>query len=208
MDYLRDPAAIYEASFATVRREADLGRLPDDLHPVALRIAHACGMVDVIDDLAFSTDIVAATSRALRRGCTLFCDCRMVEAGIIMRNLPAGCATRVTLDEPGVHELATEVRTTRSAAAITFWRDDLGGSVVVIGNAPTALFRLLEGLDENWPKPAAILALPVGFVGATESKAALAADSRGVPFLTLRGRRGGSAMAAAAVNAIASVLRT
>ena len=200
-DYLRDPAAIYRQSFATVRREARLERLPPALHSLAVRLVHACGMPDVVDDLEWSEGVAEAAAAAIRGGRPVFCDCAMVAAGIT--RLPPGSATLVTLNESETAGLARREATTRSAAAVTLWRDRLAGSVVAIGNAPTALFRLLEGLDEGWPRPAAILAFPVGFVGAAESKAELARDPRGVPFIALLGRRGGSAMAAAAVMALA-----
>ena len=191
--YLIDPAAIYARSFAAVRAEAALDRFPADVAEVAVRIVHACGMVEVADRLAFSGDVARAGADALRAGAPVYCDCRMVAAGITRRLLP-GNDVRVTLDD------AAADGTTRSAAAVDLW--DTGGAVVAIGNAPTALFRLLERLDEGAAAPACILGFPVGFVGAAESKAELAEDPRGVPFLTLRGRRGGSAMASAAVNAL------
>ncbi len=206
MLYERDPAAIYRKSFSIVRDEADLDGLPADLRPIAIRLVHACGMIDIVRDLAFSPDVASAGRTALEGGGTVLCDCEMVAAGIIRSRLPSDNHVRVTLNDPEVPALAKELETTRSAAAVTLWRDHIEGSVVVIGNAPTALFQLLEKLDEGWPAPAAILAFPVGFVGAAESKAALATDPRSVPFLTLKGRRGGSAMAGAAVNAIAAGL--
>mgnify|MGYP002622603368 CR=1 FL=1 len=204
--YLRDPAAIYAESFATVRREARLDRFDPVMAQVATRLIHACGMVEVADRLAHSPGLGAAASAALQRGAPVLCDCEMVAAGIVRRNLPADNAVIVTLNDPRVPDLARNAATTRSAAAVELWRDRLGGAVVAIGNAPTALFHLLERLDEGWPKPAAILGFPVGFVGAAESKAELAADPRGCEFLALRGRRGGSAMASAAVNALAAGL--
>lgn len=205
-EYERDPAAIYRRSFAIVREEADLGRLPERLRPVAVRLIHACGMVDIVSDLAGSADVVDACSSALGKGAPILCDCEMVAAGIIRRALPARNEVVVTLNGAEVAGLAERLQTTRSAAAVTLWKDQLAGAVVVIGNAPTALFRLLEGLDQGWPRPAAILAFPVGFVGAAEAKAALDADPRGVHYLTLLGRRGGSAMASAALNAMAAGL--
>jgi len=206
LDYERDPAAIYRQSFATVRSEADLSRLPEVLHPVAIRLIHACGMIDVAEDLAFSEDVLDAGRAALAGGAPVICDCQMVAAGIIRQGLPAGNDVVVTLNDPRVPDLARDMKTTRSAAAVSLWQDRLEGAMIAIGNAPTALFHLLEQLDGGWPRPAAILAFPVGFVGAAEAKAELAADPRHVPFLTLQGRRGGSAMASAAVNAIASGL--
>ncbi|HLI11216.1 MAG TPA: precorrin-8X methylmutase [Alphaproteobacteria bacterium] len=204
IDYLRDPAEIYRRSFAAIRAEADLAGLPAALEPLAVRLIHACGMTDIAADLAYSPDIVTAARAALAGGAPILCDSRMVMDGIIRRGLAAQAEILCLLDAPGLRARAAAAGTTRLAAAIELWRPRLAGAVVVIGNAPTALFRLLELLDEGAAPPAAILAFPVGFVGAAESKAALAADSRGVPFVTLHGRRGGSALAAAAVNAIAA----
>lgn len=200
--YERDPAVIYRQSFATVEAEADLSHLPDDLRPVAVRLIHACGMVEIASDLACSTDLVESARAALAGGASVLCDCEMVRSGIIRRILPAENPVITTIGASEVPELAQSIGNTRSAAAVELWRDRIEGAVVAIGNAPTALFHLLELLDQGWPKPAAILGFPVGFVGAAESKAELAANSRGVPFLTLTGRRGGSAMASAAVNAL------
>ncbi|WP_235912967.1 precorrin-8X methylmutase [Oceanomicrobium pacificus] len=206
MHYERDPAAIYRASFATVRAEARLDRFTPDLAAVAVRLIHACGMVDVADRLAFSPDVAARGHAALAAGAPVLCDCEMVGAGIIRRYLPAENDIIVTLNDARVPRMARDMGTTRSAAAVDLWRDRIEGAVVAVGNAPTALFHLLERLDAGWPKPAAILGFPVGFVGAAESKAALAADPRGCAYLALRGRRGGSAMASAAVNALAAGL--
>lgn len=206
MRYEKDPAAIYAESFATVRAEAQLDHLPDDLHDVAIRLVHSCGMTDVPNRLAWSNDVVTSARTALTNGATVLCDCEMVAAGVIRRFLPAGVDVAVTLNDETTPSLAKTIGNTRSAAAVELWRDRIEGSVVVIGNAPTALFHLLELLDQGWPKPAAILGFPVGFVGAAESKAELAAHPRGVPFLALRGRRGGSAMASAALNALAGGL--
>ncbi|WP_172300198.1 precorrin-8X methylmutase [Pseudoruegeria sp. HB172150] len=203
--YLKDPAAIYAESFATVRRETRLDRFPPDLAEVAIRVVHACGMPEVADRLAFSTGVAASARAALAAGAPVLCDCQMVASGIIAGRL-AGNEIVVTLNDDLVPGLAKELETTRSAAAVELWHDRIDGAVVAIGNAPTALFHLLEKLDRGWPKPAAILAFPVGFVGAAESKAELASDPRGTEFLTLRGRRGGSAMASAAVNALAAGL--
>jgi precorrin-8X/cobalt-precorrin-8 methylmutase len=199
--YERDPAAIYAASFATVRAEAALERFPRDVAELAVRVIHACGMVEVADRLAFAGDVAARAAGALRGGAPVWCDCEMVASGITRRLLPEGVEVRATLNDPRVPDMAAEMGTPRSAAAVDLW--DTGGAVIAIGNAPTALFRLLERLDEGAAPPAAILAFPVGFVGAAESKAELAERPRGAPFLTLRGRRGGSAMASAAVNAAA-----
>ncbi|MEA3104873.1 precorrin-8X methylmutase [Caballeronia mineralivorans] len=204
LDYIRDGQAIYRASFATIRAEANLAAIPVDLEKLAVRVIHACGMTDVIDDLVFSPGAGTAGRAALSRGAPILCDARMVAEGITRARLPANNRVICTLNDPSVPERARALGNTRSAAALELWRPDLEGSVVVIGNAPTALFHLLDMLDAGAPKPALILGFPVGFIGAAESKALLAADSRGVPFVALRGRRGGSAMAAAAVNALAT----
>jgi precorrin-8X/cobalt-precorrin-8 methylmutase len=204
--YLKDPAAIYAASFATVREEARLARFDPGMAALATRVIHACGMIEVADRLAFSADAFEAGQAALASGAPVLCDCQMVAAGVIPRSLPAGNEVIVTLNDARVVGLASELGTTRSAAAVDLWRDRIEGAVVAIGNAPTALFHLLERLDEGWPKPAVILGFPVGFVGAAESKAELAANARGCAFVALKGRRGGSAMASAAVNALAAGL--
>ncbi len=203
LEYERDPDAIYRQSFATVAAESDLSHLDTDLHPVATRLIHACGMVDIAPHIACSRHAVAAGLAALRAGAPILCDARMVEMGIIRRLLPAASPVLTTLNDPAVPERARTIGNTRSAAAVELWQPHIDGAVVVIGNAPTALFHLLELLDLGWPRPALILGFPVGFVGAAESKAELAADPRGVPFITLHGRQGGSAIAAAAVNALA-----
>ena len=202
LPYNRDADAIYRESFAIIRAEADLDRIPPDLEALAVRVAHACGMPDVIDDLLFSPDAGSAGRDALAAGAAILCDGRMSAEGITRRRLPADNAVVCTLDDPRVPALARALGNTRTAAAMELWREQLAGAVVVVGNAPTALFRLLEMLDDRAARPALILGFPVGFVGAAESKEALAVDSRGVPYVTLRGRRGGSAMAAAAVNAL------
>ena len=202
IDYLRDPEEIYRRSFAAIRAACDLARLPADLVPVALRLVHACGMPDIVDDLVASPAAVAAGRAALDAGAAVICDSPMVAQGIQRDRLPRGNAVICTLDEAETKTRAAAEGTTRSAAAVAGWRPVLGGAVVAIGNAPTALFRLLEELDRGAPKPALILGFPVGFIGAAESKSALAADPRGVAFISLRGRRGGSALAAAAVNAL------
>jgi precorrin-8X/cobalt-precorrin-8 methylmutase len=204
LDYVRDGQAIYRESFATIRAEADLSRIPPDLEKLAVRVIHACGMVDIVDALRFSAGAGTAGRTALANGAPILCDARMVAEGITRARLPAANRVLCTLGEPAVPELARGLGNTRSAAALELWRPHLAGSVVVIGNAPTALFYLLEMLDAGAPRPALILGFPVGFVGAAESKAMLAADSRGVPYVIVEGRRGGSAMAAAAVNALAS----
>lgn len=204
IDYIRDGQEIYRQSFATIRAEADLAAIPADLEKLAVRLIHACGMVDVVQDLRFSAGAGAAGRAALAKGAPILCDARMVAEGITRARLPANNPVICTLNEADVPQLARDLGNTRSAAALEHWREHLGGSVVVIGNAPTALFYLLEMLDAGAPRPALILGMPVGFIGAAESKDMLAADSRGVPYVIVRGRRGGSAMAAAAVNALAT----
>ncbi|HEU5470559.1 MAG TPA: precorrin-8X methylmutase [Actinophytocola sp.] len=204
IDYVRDGAEIYRRSFATIRAEADLARLPPDLAGVAVRMIHSCGMVDLVDDLAFSVDVVAKARAALRGGAPVLCDAAMVAAGVTRRRLPAGNEIVCTLTDPRVPALAETLGTTRSAAALELCADRLGGAVVAIGNAPTALFRLLEMVDAGAARPAAVLGLPVGFVGAAESKVELSRHPAGIPYLVVHGRRGGSAMAVAAINAIAS----
>ncbi|WP_434683474.1 precorrin-8X methylmutase [Pseudanabaena minima] len=203
LDYIRDGNAIYQKSFATIRAEANLSILPQDLEVVAVRLIHACGMTDIVSDLAYSEDVVKIGRAALKNGSKILCDAQMVANGVTRKRLPANNPVICTLNEPEVPEIAQQIGNTRSAAAIELWRSHMEGSIIAIGNAPTALFRLLELLDQGLPKPAVILGFPVGFVGAIESKAALAENSRGVPFLTIHGRRGGSAMAAAALNALA-----
>jgi precorrin-8X/cobalt-precorrin-8 methylmutase len=201
LDYVRDGAAIYAKSFATIRSEADLSSIPADLEKVAVRLIHACGMVDIVADLAASPAAATIGRRALQQGAKIFCDSQMVADGVTRLRLPANNSVICTLRAAQVPDLAQKIGNTRSAAALDLWLPELAGSIVAIGNAPTALFRLLELLDEGAPPPALIVGMPVGFVGAIESKVALA--SRGFPFLTVHGRRGGSAMAAAAVNALA-----
>jgi precorrin isomerase len=203
LHYIRDGAEIYRQSFAMIRSEANLDRLPADFNSVAVRLIHASGMIDIINDLDYSIDAVRVGRQALAAGAPILCDAQMVANGVTRKRLPVHNQVICTLPDPQVPELAAQLENTRSAAALELWRPHLAGAVIAIGNAPTALFRLLEMLDEGAPKPALILGFPVGFVGALESKAALAADSRGIPFLTIHGRRGGSAMAAAAVNALA-----
>ncbi|MGA0531443.1 precorrin-8X methylmutase [Hansschlegelia sp. KR7-227] len=203
MDYIRDGAEIYRRSFATIRAEAALDGLPEDVAGVVIRMIHACGMTDLAPDIAYSGDVVSAGRAALRDGAPILCDAKMVASGVTRARLPARNDVVCLLDDPRTPALAAELGTTRSAAAVELWRDRLDGAVVAVGNAPTTLFHLLERLDEGWPKPAVILGLPVGFIGAAESKAELARDPRGAAYLTLRGRRGGSAMAVAAINAIA-----
>jgi precorrin-8X/cobalt-precorrin-8 methylmutase len=203
VDYERDGALIYRRSFAIIRAEADLSAIPADLEPAVVRMIHACGMTDLPADVAWSRGAGASARAALAAGAPILCDSVMVAAGITRSRLGAGNPVVCTLKDTRVPDLAARLRTTRSAAAVDLWRDQLGGSVVAIGNAPTALFRLLELLEAGAPRPAVIIGIPVGFVGAAESKLALATRSGGVPYLTVHGRRGGSAMTAAAVNALA-----
>ncbi len=198
IDYLRDPAAIYRRSFEIIRAEADFSALPADAEPVATRIIHACGMPDIVSDLRISPDFVAAAQAALANGKPVFVDAEMVRHGIIDKQLNVIC----TLNDPQARDIGLATGNTRSAAAVELWRDRLAGSIAVIGNAPTALFALLEMIDQGAPKPAAIVGFPVGFVGAAESKDELHANPRGIPYATLLGRRGGSAMAASVVNAL------
>jgi precorrin-8X/cobalt-precorrin-8 methylmutase len=203
IDYVRDGAAIYRASFATIRAEADLDGFDDVLSRAVVRMIHACGMVDLAGDVEASPGFGAAATAALQAGAPVLCDTTMVAAGVTRSRLPAGNDVVCTLGDPRVPAVARELGTTRTAAAMELWRNRLEGSVVAVGNAPTALFRLLEMLAEGAPQPAAVVGVPVGFVGAVESKEALA-DSGAAEYLIVRGRRGGSAIAAAAVNALAS----
>jgi len=198
IDYLRDPAAIYRRSFEIIRTEADFSALPPDAEPVATRIIHACGMTEIISDLRISADFVTAAQAALAAGRPVLVDAEMVRHGIIDKQLDVIC----TLNDPKAREIGLAAGNTRSAAAVELWRDHLAGAIAVIGNAPTALFALLEMIDAGGPKPAAIVGFPVGFVGAAESKDELHANPRGIPYATLLGRRGGSAMAASVVNAL------
>ncbi len=203
LDYIRDGAEIYRRSFSIIRAEADLERFTPEEERVAVRIIHACGMVEVAADIAFAPGAVLAGIRALAAGSPILCDAKMVSNGVTRSRLPADNQVVCTLDDPRTADLAKQLGNTRTAAAMELWRDRLGGAVVAIGNAPTALFRLLEMLDEGAPMPACVIGMPVGFVGAAESKEALIADGR-VPYLAVRGRKGGSAMTAAAINALAS----
>jgi precorrin-8X/cobalt-precorrin-8 methylmutase len=202
-EYLRDGAAIYHQSFAIIRAETDLSRFSEDEADVVVRMVHACGSTEAARSIEFGGALVVAARAALAHGAPILCDSEMVAHGVTRARLPAGNAVVCTLRDADVPALAEKLGTTRSAAALELWAERLAGAVVAIGNAPTALFHLLEMLDKGAPKPAAILGIPVGFVGAVESKDALSADSRGVPYLIVRGRIGGSAMAAAAVNALA-----
>jgi precorrin-8X/cobalt-precorrin-8 methylmutase len=203
-EYERDGAEIYRRSFATIRAEAALDGLPADVSQVAVRMIHACGMTDLVADLAWSPNVVKNARAALQGGAPVLCDAQMVAAGITRRRLPADNEVICTLQDPRTVDLAQHLQTTRSAAAVDLWTDHLDGAVVAIGNAPTTLFRLLEVIAGGGPRPAAVLGVPVGFIGAAESKEALAANELGLEYLVVRGRRGGSAITAAAVNAIAS----
>ena len=202
MDYLRDPAAIYARSFEMIRAEADFSRTPASAIGIATRVIHACGMVDIVDDLVFSDDFVAAAMAALKKAAPIFVDAEMVRHGIIARQIESGKDIICTLNDPRARDIGIAKSITRSAAAVDLWLPRLLGSIVVIGNAPTALFALLEFIDNGAAKPACIIAMPVGFVGATESKAELAANPRGIPFATIKGRKGGSAMASSVINAL------
>jgi precorrin-8X/cobalt-precorrin-8 methylmutase len=204
--YEHDPSEIYRQSFATVRAEANLDRFDTGMQSLAVRLIHACGMVEIADRIAYSQGAYLAGHRALKVGAPVLCDCEMVGAGIIRRYLPSDNQVIVTLNDPRTPEHAKAIGNTRSAAAVELWEPHLEGAVVAVGNAPTALFHLLEMIDAGAPKPAVILGFPVGFVGAAESKAELAARPRGCEFIALRGRRGGSAIASAAVNALAAGL--
>jgi precorrin isomerase len=204
MDYIKDGSEIYRKSFATIRSEANLSLLPRDMNKVAVRMIHACGMTDIVDDIQASLDAATLGRQALAAGAPIFCDSCMVAQGVTRKRLPANNQVICTLNEPEVLEIAKKLQTTRSAAALELGRKYFDGAIIAIGNAPTALFYLLEMLQAGAPKPALILGFPVGFVGAVESKAALAENSYGVPFITLHGRRGGSAITAAAINALAT----
>jgi precorrin-8X/cobalt-precorrin-8 methylmutase len=201
-EYEKDGAEIYRRSFATIRAETDLAGLPEDVARVAVRMVHACGQVDLVEDLAFSADVVTRAREALDAGAPVLCDAEMVASGVTRRRLPKDNDVVCTLNDPRTPALAADLGTTRTAAALELWRDRLDGAVVAIGNAPTALFHLLEMVAAGGPRPAAVLGIPVGFIGAVESKDALAASD--LEHLVVRGRRGGSAITAAAVNAIAS----
>jgi len=203
LDYIRDGAAIYDKSFAMIRAEADLSRVPIDLEKLVVRLIHSCGITDIVKDIQASPNAGTIGRNALANGAPILCDANMVANGVTRSRLSANNSVICTLRDQRTPELAKQLGNTRSAAAMELWLPDLAGAVVAIGNAPTALFHLLEMIDNGAPKPALILGFPVGFVGAAESKAELAANSRGVPFVTLHGRKGGSAIAAAAVNALA-----
>jgi precorrin-8X/cobalt-precorrin-8 methylmutase len=203
LDYVREGAEIYRRSFAIIRAEADLSRFHGTAERVVVRMIHACGMTDLPRDVEMSPDFAETAEAALRAGAPILCDAKMVANGVTRARLPAGNDVICTLDDPRVPGLAAQMGNTRSAAALELWRERLEGALVVVGNAPTALFRLLEMMNEGAPRPAAVIGIPVGFIGAAESKEALARDGR-VPFVVVHGRRGGSAMAAAAVNALAN----
>lgn len=204
LDYTRDAAEIYRQSFATIRAEADLDGLPEDVARVVVRLIHTCGQVDLPGHVAFTPAVVSATHAALAAGAPILCDSSMVAAGITAARLPADNEVVSLVADPRAAEAAAARGTTRSAAAVQLWADRLDGAVLAIGNAPTALFALLELIDDGVPAPVSVLGGPVGFVGSAQSKQALVDDPRGMEYLVVTGRRGGSAMAAAAVNAIAS----
>jgi precorrin-8X/cobalt-precorrin-8 methylmutase len=202
-DYVTVPTEIYRRSFATIRSEADLSRLPEDMRPVAVRMIHACGDLNLVNDLAFHPQLVSTARTALAAGAVIFTDTQMLAAGITRRRLPADNEVRCLVDDPQARELAERWGTTRSAAAVSLWVDRLAGAVVGIGNAPTALFHLLELIADGAPRPAAIIGIPVGFVGSAESKIALVENRWRIPWMVVHGRRGGSALCAAAINALA-----
>ncbi|GAA1168118.1 precorrin-8X/cobalt-precorrin-8 methylmutase [Kitasatospora gansuensis] len=204
IEYEKDGAAIYRESFATIRAEAELAHLPADVSQVVVRMIHACGMTDLVRDVLYSPQVVADARAALRAGAPILCDVSMVASGVTRKRLPADNQVICTLSDPSVPGLAKEMGNTRSAAAMELWLPHLEGAVVAVGNAPTSLFRLLEMIEAGAPRPAAVIGVPVGFIGAAESKEALAAHPSGLEHLVVRGRRGGSAIAAAAINAIAS----
>ena len=204
MDYLKDPSAIYARSFAMIRAEANLSHLPLSAHTLAIRVIHACGMVEVADDLVVTPNFFAAAHSALTARKPIFVDVEMTRHGIISRQLPEGVEVVCHLNDPIAREIGISHNMTRSAAAVEIWGRRLAGAIAVIGNAPTALFRLLELIDQGIPRPAAIVAFPVGFVGAAESKAELIANPRGIPFAAIKGRKGGSAMASSVINALTS----
>lgn len=203
-DYIKDGQEIYNRSFATIRSEANLDNIPADLEKLVVRVIHACGMVDIVSDIAFSKGAGSIGRNALKNGCSILCDARMVAEGITRKRLPANNRVICTLDAPSVAEHAKEIHNTRSAAAVELWQPFIKNSIVVIGNAPTALFHLLDLIEKGMEKPILIIGFPVGFVGAKESKMALASNNFSIPYIVVHGRRGGSAMAAAAINALAS----
>jgi precorrin-8X/cobalt-precorrin-8 methylmutase len=202
MDYLRDPSAIYARSFEMIRAETDFARIPAAARHIATRVIHACGMVEIVNDLIISEDFTLVAMNALKSGTPIFVDAEMVRHGIIARQIKTGNDIICTLNDLRAREIGIAKSITRSAAAVELWLPNLAGSIAVIGNAPTALFALLELIDAGAPKPAAIVGFPVGFVGAAESKAELARNPRGIPFATIKGRKGGSAMASSVINAL------
>ena len=204
IEYLRDPTAIYKRSFEIIRGEADLSKQPKNAQTIAVRVIHACGIPEIVDDLIITQDFAPATLKSLAQGKPIFVDAEMVHHGIIARQLPANVEIICTLNDPRAKEIGLKSQITRSAAAVELWLEHLEGAIVVIGNAPTALFRLLELIDRGAAKPACIVAMPVGFVGAAESKAELIANPRGIPFAAIKGRKGGSAMASSVINALTS----
>jgi precorrin-8X/cobalt-precorrin-8 methylmutase len=204
-DYIRNPAEIYARSFEIIRSETDLSSVPKDAHNIAVRVIHACGMPEIVSELVITDDFVSAAREALAHKRPILVDVEMVRHGIIARQLPTGVEIICTLNDPRAREIGLEKSITRTAASTELWKDQLAGAIVVIGNAPTALFALLEMIDAGAAKPACIVGMPVGFVGAAESKAELIANSRGVPFATIKGRKGGSAMASSVVNALTSL---
>lgn len=203
-DYIRDGQEIYRKSFATIRAEAKLDRVSPDLEKLVVRVIHASGMVDIVDDIAFSTNAGTIGRDAIKKGCPILCDAKMVAEGVTRKRLPVDNQVICTLAEKNVPQLAKEIGNTRSAAAVELWKPYIKGSVVAIGNAPTALFHLLDLIEQGFEKPSLIIGFPVGFVGAKESKLALSENTLGIPYIVVHGRRGGSAMAAAAINALAS----
>lgn len=207
MDYLRDPAAIYARSFEMIRAEADFAQLPENARHIATRVIHACGMVEIAGDLVITEDFAPAAMKALQSAAPIFVDAEMVRHGIMAQQMKTGNEIICTLNDSRSREIGITKSITRSAAALELWLPNLGGSIVVIGNAPTALFALLEMIDAGAPKPAVIIGFPVGFVGAAESKAELVTNSRGIPFVTIKGRKGGSAMASSVINALTGDMR-
>ena len=204
IEYLRDPTAIYKRSFEIIRGEADLSKHPKNAEAIVTRVIHACGMTEIVEDLVITHDFAPTVLTSLAHGRPIIVDAEMVRHGIIARQLPSNVEIICTLNDPRAKDIGLKSQITRSAAAVELWLEQLAGAVVVIGNAPTALFRLLELIDKGAPKPACIVAMPVGFVGAAESKAELIANPRGIPFASIRGRRGGSAMVSSVINALTS----
>jgi precorrin-8X/cobalt-precorrin-8 methylmutase len=205
--YEKNPSAIYKESFKIAASEANMERFPVGLREIVLRLIHACGMPEIADRISFSDEAFKAGFDALQKGAPILCDCEMVKAGITSRYLPIQTKVITTLNDPRTESIAKSISNTRSAAAVELWKNNIEGAIVCIGNAPTALFHLLELLEKGWPRPALILGFPVGFVGAAESKAELAKSNLGLSFITLKGRRGGSALASAAVNALSVSLK-